>query len=75
MLARKIGEVVDIDQADTASLPKWFVTPRVLVKVLVSKPLCPGLLINRDNNSISWVCWDLTVCPKGNLSSILYQDT
>ncbi|PKI73958.1 hypothetical protein CRG98_005651 [Punica granatum] len=36
-------------------LPKWYATPRALVKVLVSKPLCPGHLIRWKNGVTTWV--------------------
>ncbi|PKI54332.1 hypothetical protein CRG98_025268 [Punica granatum] len=37
------------------SIPKWFVTPRALVKVPTTKPLCPDTFIARKNNTASWV--------------------
>ncbi|PKI68139.1 hypothetical protein CRG98_011438 [Punica granatum] len=55
MLVERAGKVLEIDWKDFPSLPKWFVTPRALVKVLVSKPLCPGRLISRKRRNPTWV--------------------
>ncbi|PKI36161.1 hypothetical protein CRG98_043460 [Punica granatum] len=38
-LAKRAGKVLEIDWKDTPSLPKWYVTPRVLVKVPVTANL------------------------------------
>ncbi|PKI47069.1 hypothetical protein CRG98_032545 [Punica granatum] len=54
-LAKQAGSVVQVDWKNKGSVPKWFVTPRALVKVPTTKPMCPGYLIARGNNSASWV--------------------
>ncbi|PKI67923.1 hypothetical protein CRG98_011519 [Punica granatum] len=54
-LAERAGRVLEIDWKDTPTLPKWYVTPRALVQVPVTRPLCPGRRINRKNGSPTWV--------------------
>ncbi|PKI46655.1 hypothetical protein CRG98_032997 [Punica granatum] len=54
-LAERAGKVLEIDWKDTPTLPKWYVTPRALVQVPVTRPLCPGRRINRKNGSPTWV--------------------
>ncbi|PKI35497.1 hypothetical protein CRG98_044120 [Punica granatum] len=54
-LAEKARKVLEIDWKDTPSLLKWYVTPRALVQVPVSNPLCPGRRINRKKGNPTWV--------------------
>ncbi|PKI63802.1 hypothetical protein CRG98_015786 [Punica granatum] len=54
-LAGKAGKVLQIDWKDSPSLPKWYVTSRALVKISVTKPLCPGRFINRRSGPATWV--------------------
>ncbi|PKI36128.1 hypothetical protein CRG98_043480 [Punica granatum] len=56
-LAEFAGNVIEIDWKDTPTLPKWYVTPRALVRVPVAQPLCPGQFINRKSSSATWVCF------------------
>ncbi|PKI39979.1 hypothetical protein CRG98_039642 [Punica granatum] len=41
--------------SDSETLPKCYVTPRALVKVPITQPLYPGLLIRRKNSVATWV--------------------
>lgn len=52
--ARKIGDVLEVKWGDPV-IPKWFSTPRVLVKVKVLEPICPGFSLRRKNGTRTWV--------------------
>ncbi|PKI36248.1 hypothetical protein CRG98_043360 [Punica granatum] len=54
-LVGKAGKALQIDWKDSPSLPKWYVTPRALVKILVTKSLYPGRFINRRSGPATWV--------------------
>ncbi|PKI42537.1 uncharacterized protein LOC116209938 [Punica granatum] len=48
-LAMRADRVVEIGWKDSPSLPKWYITPKALVRVPVTKPICPGSFINRKS--------------------------
>ncbi|PKI78586.1 hypothetical protein CRG98_000963 [Punica granatum] len=54
-LAERARQVIDIDWKDSPSFPKWYVTPRALIKIPVAKPLCLGRLFNWKSGALTWV--------------------